>query len=214
MSQPILFAGFMHGQTSGVILAGGKGSRLGGVNKALLQIGSSRNIDRVSAALGPLCGELIVVANDASLAALPGHRVIFDPEPHAGVLPALGWALAQAHGELVIAVACDMPFLSTAVLQLELDRAAGCDVVIPVVEDRPEPLHAVYRRAPCLAAIDAALAAGQRRLIAFLDRVKVKYLSESDLRAADPGLQSFFNTNTPEELEQARALAARLESGA
>jgi molybdopterin-guanine dinucleotide biosynthesis protein A len=194
-------------QVSGIILAGGRGSRLGGVNKALLEIGASRNIDRVIAALRPLCSELLVVANDPALQSLAGVRVTFDPEPHAGVLPALGWALAQATGESAIAVACDMPFLSTALLRLQLERSSTVDVVMPVVDGRPEPLHAVYRRVACLSAIRESLAAGQQRLIAFLDRVRVLYLDEQELIRIDSELRSFFNTNTPEELEQARALA-------
>jgi molybdopterin-guanine dinucleotide biosynthesis protein A len=194
-------------QVSGIILAGGRGSRLGGVNKALLEIGASRNIDRVIAALRPLCSELMVVANDPALQSLAGVRVTFDPEPHAGVLPALGWALAQATGESAIAVACDMPFLSTALLRLQLERSSTVDVVMPVVDGRPEPLHAVYRRVACLSAIRESLAAGRQRLIAFLDRVRVLYLDEQELKRIDSELRSFFNTNTPEELEQARALA-------
>jgi molybdenum cofactor guanylyltransferase len=200
--------------TSGVILAGGQGSRLGGVNKALLQIGDCSNIDRVLAALRPICAELIVVANDRSLSGLPDLRVILDERPHAGVLPALAGGLAAASGELVIVVACDMPFLSGPLLAEQLRRSADSDVVMPIVEGRPQPMHAVYRRATSLAAIRAALAAGEQRMISFLDRVRVAYVDEAELRPHDRELLSFFNTNTPADLERARYLAgARPDPG-
>ena len=193
---------------SGIVLAGGRGSRLGGVNKALLEVGGRTNVERVLAALGSLCREVVIVANDRELASLRGVRVVLDREPHAGVLPALAEGLASATGELAVVVACDMPFLSAALLDDLVRRAADVDVVIPIVEGRPEPMHAVYRRLACLDAIRAALAAGERRMISFLDRLRVDRVNEADLRALDPELRSFFNTNTPEDLALARALAA------
>jgi molybdopterin-guanine dinucleotide biosynthesis protein A len=88
-----------------------------------------------------------------------------------------------------------------------LQRAAAVDVVIPVVDGRSEPMHAIYRRQPCLGAIRATLAAGERRMIAFLDRVRTARIEEAELRSIDPELRSFFNTNTPEDLARARQLA-------
>lgn len=193
----------------GIILAGGHGSRLGGVNKALLEVGGRTNLERVLAVLGGLADDLVIVANDRALAALSGVRLVLDAEPHGGVLPALAQGLAAARAELTIVVACDMPFLSPALLGDLVRRASTVDVVIPTVEGRPEPMHAVYRREPCLTAIRAALAAGQRRMISFLDRVRVEQVPESELRARDPELRSLFNTNTPEDLALARELAAR-----
>jgi molybdopterin-guanine dinucleotide biosynthesis protein A len=194
---------------SGVVLAGGRGMRLGGVNKALLEVDGRTNIERVFAALRPLSSELVVIANDPALSGLAGARVLFDREPYAGVLPALLQGLEAATGVLAIVVACDMPFLSAELLTYLVERAPGRDVVIPVVEDRPEPMHAVYRRAACSEAIRQALGAGQQRMISFLDRVRVARVQETELRALDPELRSFFNTNTPEDLAAARSLAER-----
>ena len=197
----------MPSSISGVVLAGGHGSRLGGVNNALLEVGRRTNIDRVLSVLARLATDLVIVANDTELASLAGSRLVLDAEPHAGVLPALEQGLSQAAGDLAIVVACDMPFLSEPLLRDLVARAAAADVVIPIVEGRPEPMHAVYRREPCLAAIRAALAAGERRMISFLDRVRVARVDEPALRATDPELRSFFNTNTPEDLAHARELA-------
>src|SRR5581483_6661289 len=70
-----------------------------------------------------------------------------------------------------------------------------------------EPMHAVYRRQPCLRAVEAALKRGERRMIAFHGDVRVRYVDEPELRRIDPELRAFFNVNTPADLEQARRLA-------
>jgi molybdopterin-guanine dinucleotide biosynthesis protein A len=193
---------------SGLVLAGGKGSRLGGVNKALVRVGDRSNIERVLDVLSSVCQEIVLIANDQALAQIYGARVVFDHQPHAGVLPALAQGLRSTRSELVVVVACDMPFLSGELLAEQLRLSQAVDVVIPLVEARPEPMHAVYRREVCRRAITASLEAGERRMISFLDRVRVRYVEEEELRRIDPDLRSFFNTNTPEDLEQARRLAA------
>jgi molybdenum cofactor guanylyltransferase len=193
---------------SGVVLAGGHGRRLGGINKALLDIAGSTNIARVLAVLEPICGDLTVVVNDASLSGIPGVRLVLDTDPHAGVLPALAQGLEAADGTLAIVVACDMPFLNRRLLAEELCRATTVDVVIPFVDGRLEPMHAVYRCATVLHAIRAALAVGERRMTSFLDRLRVERIEAAEMRPFDPELRSFFNTNTPEDLERARAFAA------
>ena len=190
-----------------IVLAGGKGSRLGGVDKALLEIGGRRTIDRVLAALDGLATEAVAVVNEDRLADVTGVRRIADPAPHAGVLPAVHAALDAAREPLCLLVACDMPFLQPALLRRLVELAEGYDVVIPHVEGQPQPMHAVYRREPCRAAVADSLARGRRRMIAFLDAVRVRTLSEDEVRSVDPDLRSFFNVNTPEDLERARTLA-------
>src|SRR5439155_2705832 len=114
-----------------------------------------------------------LVANDTGLCSIPDVRVVLDQDPHAGVLPALAQGLESSQRDLVAVVACDMPFLNPQLLAEQIRRAQFSDVVIPVVEGRPEPMHAVYRRLPSLAAIQSALSAGERRMISFLDRLRV-----------------------------------------
>ena len=193
---------------TGIVLAGGRGSRLGGVNKALLDVGGRSLLDRVRAALAGVTDETILVVNDDSLDATPGVRIVRDPEPHAGVLPALVAALETASSPACILVACDMPFLSTDLVRALLVRHRGYDVAIPVVDGREEPMHAVYRRDSCRAAIAAALARGDRRMISFLGDLRVLRVDEDELRRVDPLLRSFFNINTPEDLAEARRIAA------
>jgi len=188
-----------------IVLAGGAGTRLGGVNKALLDIGGRRVVDRLLEAVRPLGDEIVIVSNDDSLLGLPRTRVVQDVERGAGALMGLYSGLCAVHTPLATATACDMPFVSTAVLQELLALADGYDAVVPVLADQPEPLHAVYR-ATCVPFIAEALAAGKKRLIAFFDAVEVRYVPEVQVRRWDPELRSFLNVNRPDDLARARAL--------
>jgi molybdenum cofactor guanylyltransferase len=197
--------------TSGIIFAGGRATRLGGRNKALLEIGGQTILARILAALEPLAGERILLANDDGLrevAEAASVRVVFDPEPHAGVLPALAAGLAAAAGDVCLTVACDMPFVSGDLLRRQVELLGDADVVIPRTQDYLEPMHAVYRRAPVVAAIQAALARGERRMISYLSDVRVRELAEPEWRALDPAGRAFFNVNTPEDLAEAQRLAS------
>lgn len=188
------------------ILAGGRGSRLGGVDKAGLDLNGQPLLEHVLAAVGLLASEILVVANDDRLAGDPRFTVLRDPEPHAGVLPALLAALDAATSPLLLLLACDMPFVSRDVVRLLLDHAASHDAVMPYVQGFPQPMHAVYRVTPCRAAIRATLEQGGRRMIAFLDDVDTLRVDEGELRQVDPDIRSFFNVNTPGDLEAARHL--------
>jgi molybdopterin-guanine dinucleotide biosynthesis protein A len=189
-----------------IILAGGAGTRLGGVNKALLEIGGRRVVDRLLDVLRPLGDEIVIVSNDDSLLDIPGTRVVADVERGAGALMGLYSGLRAVHTPLATATACDMPFVNPALLHQLLALAEGHDAVVPVLGDQPEPLHAVYR-STCVPAIADALAAGKKRLIAFFDAVDVQYVPEAQVRRWDVELRSFLNVNRPDDLARAQALA-------
>ncbi|MCA1646331.1 MAG: molybdenum cofactor guanylyltransferase [Chloroflexi bacterium] len=195
---------------SALIFTGGRATRLGGVNKGLLEVGGTAIIGRILAALGPLVDERVLLTNDAALAEQPDVRLIFDPSPHAGVLPALAAGLQAAEGDLCLAVACDMPFVSRPLFErlIEVQQQADADVVIPRTAGFLEPMHAVYRRLPTLQAIREALARGEQRMISYLSAVHVREIEEAEWRQVDPVGTAFFNVNTPEDLAEAQRIAS------
>jgi molybdopterin-guanine dinucleotide biosynthesis protein A len=129
-----------------------------------------------------------------------------DPVPGAGALPGLHTALQAAHGEFVLVVACDMPFLNRALLAYQLELASQADVVVPRWQDRYQTMHAIYRRSTCLLAVENALASERKRMISFYDAVKVLEISAETVRQFDPDGRTFFNINTPDDLAQAELL--------
>jgi molybdopterin-guanine dinucleotide biosynthesis protein A len=191
-------------RVSGIILAGGASRRMGR-NKALIALEGQPLVARVLHALRPVTDEVLVVANDPAPFAFLSLPVVPDSEPGHGPLMGLYSGMRAARGDLVVAVAVDMPFLTPEFLEHLVRLSPGYDVVIPET-DRLHPLCAVYRRETCLPAIEEALARGQRRLIAFHADVQVRRVPEAALRSFSPDLRALINVNTPEELEKAREL--------
>jgi molybdopterin-guanine dinucleotide biosynthesis protein A len=190
-----------------IVLAGGAGSRLGHVKKALLDVGGKPIIERVLDAVRPLVCDIIVADNDQSLAHLPGIRIAPDLRPRAGPLTALYSGLSAARSELCIVVASDMPFLNSALLTWMVEEARDYDAVVPVVDSRMEPMHAVCRTKACLTAVAAALRRGEKRMTSYLPNVRVRKVTQDTLRRIDPDLRSLFNVNTPADLLSARQMA-------
>ena len=196
---------------SGVVLAGGMSRRLGR-NKALEPIGGQPLICRVTERLAQVAEELVVVVNEAERATVlplpPGAKVTVDRYPGKGSLGGLFTGLSAAAQPWAVMVACDMPFLSVALLRHMLSLREGHDAVVPVVEERPEPLHALYS-ARCLPFMERRLQADDLKIARFFDEVRVRYVPEEELRQLDPELHSFFNINTQEDVDRAMALAAQ-----
>jgi molybdopterin-guanine dinucleotide biosynthesis protein A len=101
-----------------------------------------------------------------------------------------------------------MPFLNPALLAHMLHIAPGFDVVMPRFGGEMEPLHAIYSRA-CLPHIRKQLERRELRIILLLDRVTVRYVCEDEITAFDDEGLSFFNVNTPADLQRMRDIARR-----
>ena len=182
---------------TGVVLAGGKSLRYG-KNKALEVFEGQRLVDRGLDALRPLCDPLIVVANDLSVYYDALATLIQDIVPHQGPLGGLYTALLFSPNDWVFARATDMPFLVPEVLRMMLEMRDGCDAVIPLLNERYEPMVALYRRS-CLPVIAETMEGGERKVVAFYRRVRLKTLPEERWRSVDPAGLSFKNVNTPED---------------
>lgn len=200
---------------AGVVVAGGQSRRLGQDKRRLRLWGDPGPtlLEHTLATLAPLCAELVVVLNDAE--AWPGlpARAVPDVYADAGALGGIYAGLAAASAPRAIVVAADMPLLSPAALRAMLALPHDYDALVPR-SPRPErarnaldlePLHAVYTRA-CLGPLRATLDAGRRRIVDFLDQVRVRVVEPADLAAADPAGRSFRNINTPEELDEVRRI--------
>jgi molybdopterin-guanine dinucleotide biosynthesis protein A len=167
---------------------------------------------RILECLQSLSDEVFVMANRPKDYAFLGVPVHPDLEPGCGVLGGLYSSLRIATHPFVAIVACDMPFASPSLFEHELDLiiSTGADVVIPSTVAGLEPLHAVYRSATCLPVIQDELEAGERKVIAWLPKVKTQILSPEETESYDSHHLVFWNLNTPEDFQQAET-QARLE---
>jgi molybdopterin-guanine dinucleotide biosynthesis protein A len=199
------------------IQAGGQSSRMG-EDKALKPFLGRPLIQRVIERLSPIADEIVVTTNrpedyaflnTSTPSAVQRLRLISDLKPGRGALGGLYTAIASATHPLVAVVACDMPFASAKLLEAasRLMVEEEADVVIAKSEEGYEPLHAVYRRATCLSAIEAAIDADQWKVIAWFPQVNVRVLTPAEVESLNPDGLAFWNVNTPEEFAKAEELA-------
>jgi len=190
------------------IQAGGRSSRMG-EDKALKPFLGRPLIQRMVDRLSPVADEVIVTTNRPEDYAFLGLRLQPDLKADRGALGGLYTAVASASHPLVAVVACDMPFASAPLIEAATGRMVQeeADVVIAKTDKGYEPFHALYRRAACLPAIEAAIEADQWKVIAWFPQVKVRTLTMEELQQYDPAGLAFWNVNTPEEFIQAETIA-------
>jgi molybdopterin-guanine dinucleotide biosynthesis protein A len=208
-----------------VVNAGGGSKRMGRA-KALLPVPPTQTplilhmIARLQSVVQP---DVHVIANDAqvltevaaadalamSATGVTVHTHI-DTYPGFAALGGIATGLEKVDGWALL-VACDLPLINPALcarlaaIAHEDGGADRWDAVVPVIDGRDEPMHALYHPR-CLEAIRALIAADERRAAAFLPHVHTRYVTESELRLIDPDLRSFINVNTPEEWSAALRL--------
>lgn len=195
----------------GVVLCGGLSRRLG-EDKAAARLGERSLLERAVQTLRPLCDQLFLACGSRDRYAELGLPRVLDEAPELGPVSGLIAGLEAARASHVLAVACDMPFLTPELLGALVERAAAdsLDVAVLASERGVEPLCAVYGRR-CLRAMRAARAAGRHRVLAFLEEppapgeapLEVGRLHLGELgRGATP--ERLTNVNTPEDLARAR----------
>jgi len=188
------------------VMAGGRSMRMG-VDKTLLPVHGETLLARVVQAVSGVCTHTVVVTDRAEQiaeAGLPANtEVLIDEVSYQGPLGGLVTALKAAPDDWVLAVAADVPWLEPEVIRALWDAHDDAQVVVAVTEKGIEPLLALYHR-DCLPVARRVLASGRRRLVAMFSELRVVELPLETLRAADPGLRSLVNVNTPEDLAEVR----------
>ncbi|MHA6644989.1 molybdenum cofactor guanylyltransferase MobA [Mesorhizobium sp. A623] len=196
----------------GVILAGGRATRMGGGDKGLLRLGDARLLDHVVARLGPQCAELAINANgDPTRFSRYGLPVIADtlpdyPGPLAGVLAGLDWA-AENGADAIVTAAADTPFLPRDLVACLGSAAAQKKVPIALAASPDETgaprRHPTFGLWPVVLREDlrAELSGGLRKIVLWADR----HGYATALFAASP-FDPFFNVNTPQDMARAEAI--------
>jgi molybdenum cofactor guanylyltransferase len=205
---------------AGVVLAGGRSSRMG-MSKAALEWHGSTLLSRTVGILARATGGPVVVvrASGQGLPELPERTLVVD-DPRDGRGPvqgiAAGLAALDGRADAAFISATDLPFLHPAFIRRvlrALDERAETDVALPIARGYPQPLAAAYRVR--LAPRAERLVKEDRLRPAFLfDQCTVERLDDGALRAdallaaLDPDLDSVLNVNTPADYQDARARPA------
>lgn len=191
-----------------IVLAGGRSLRLG-QDKASAIIGNKSLIQRVITIIAQLSTEIIVVTSQDQDIRYPARhpkvKTVVDLYPGRGSLGGIYSGIVAASFFHSLVVACDMPFLNLALLRYMINLSPAFDIVVPRVGDKMEPLHAVYSK-NCLGPISVLLQQGKLKVTDLFDEVKVRYVEEAEMDRFDASRLSFFNINTPADLDRARIL--------
>jgi molybdopterin-guanine dinucleotide biosynthesis protein A len=182
---------------TGIVLAGGQGRRMGGVDKGLQKLRGKPMAQWVIERLAPQVDEIIVNANqNLDAYAAFGYPVVRDDVAgFAGPLAGLQAGLRAAQRALVVTVPCDSPFLPAdlvARLRAALE-AKGADLAVAKTGDQAHPVFALVRRA-VLPHLEQFLASGGRKIDAWYATLQVVEVSFDD------EAEAFRNINTREEL--------------
>ncbi len=188
---------------TGVILAGGQNKRFEGRNKAILRIGGRRIVDRLMDVYARIFDQVILVTNDPAAYMDLDALIVSDHFEVRSSLNGLHAGLFAAAHDYAFFCACDTPFAKDALIERILDGVdSKADLIVPSTQAGYEPMFAVYRKT-CLPAMEWQLGRDLLKIQGLFRKVRVKTVSEAELRAADAELISFFNVNTPDDLREA-----------
>ena len=162
---------------SGAVLTGGRSRRMGR-DKAFVHYGGHPLADIARVALVEAgAHEVFSIGGDLGRLRRLGFAAIPDDHAGEGPLGGLLTALRAAASDWVVLLACDLPLASSETVRELLDHAGdGIDVVVPLLAGRPQPAHGVWRR-DCRAVLGERFAAGERRLTAALDHLRVRQVT-------------------------------------
>ncbi|MCK8488198.1 molybdenum cofactor guanylyltransferase [Paenibacillus sp. MBLB2552] len=209
--------------TTAIILAGGRSSRMGS-DKALLELGGLTVVERLIRELEPVTSRIVIAAGNKAAYERFGQEVLTDRFPEAGPLAGLHAGLESSATSWNLAVACDTPFANGGLFRALLERAeaaearadgpagfAAAEAILACTEGRAHPLLAAYRRS-VLPSLEARLREGRLKMTAWTETLRTEYIEGETLALASglPLEWCAFNMNKPEDYEQARLW---LESG-
>ena len=183
-----------------MVLAGGRGLRMGGVDKGWIELAGRPLIAHVLARFAPQVSEVLISANrNVERYSSLGYMVITDhvPGDFSGPLAGLRAALSHAHFDLVCTVPCDSPTLPVDLVARlrEALQITGAQLAVARTTDRVHPVFALYQR-ELRSSLDPYLAAGERTVHAWQKRQRGVEVSFDDVPTA------FDNINTPADLER------------
>jgi molybdopterin-guanine dinucleotide biosynthesis protein A len=186
---------------TGIILAGGKNSRMG-TNKAFLKIDGIRLIDNILAVYKKIFSEIIIVTNDPlSYTEFSEALVVTDIYKEKGALGGIYTGLFYATYDYSFVAACDMPFLNEDFIIYLTGQIGKHDIIVPELSEGFQPLHAIYSR-NCLSHIKKLLIANKLKIAGFYKEVRLLSIPEEKIKPFNKDGRLFLNVNTQKDLEK------------
>lgn len=196
-------------KATGIILVGGKSSRMG-TNKALLTIDGKKVIERIAEEMQTITDSLILVTNTFHTYEFLNLPMVEDKYKGLGPLAGIHAGLEASTTDRNLVAACDMPFISTEIGAYLLENLNGYQACVPEIHGQLHPLFAAYRR-EVKDIFSNSLKMEELRVRKTFENLSAKVVTEKEL--ASEGFQirdlDFFNMNYPEEYEMAKKMLVK-----
>jgi len=186
---------------TGIILSGGRSNRLGGINKAFIEVRGERLIERTLRIYRDLFAEILIVTNTPLDYLEFDVKIVTDIIPGKASLGGIYTGLFFANSEYAFVTACDMPFLNAQFIQFMMEKTGQHDIIVPRSADGPQPLHAIYSR-NLLKPVRRLIDTDHLKITELFKKQKVLEIPREVSLFFDPEERLFMNINTPEDLEK------------
>ena len=195
--------------TTAFILAGGFSSRMG-TNKALLKINGKTLIQRQVELLEKIFVNVVISANETELYKFTNKEIVNDIFPGKGPLAGIHSSLKSSNTEVNFIISCDMPFISTELLQLLINYKSGAKIILPKADGKIQQLCGLYSK-KIIGEIERLLEESNQKnsrlkgsIFELLERVDYEEIEVTNEEFYHPDL--FLNINTPEDYNYAKKL--------
>lgn len=186
---------------TGVILSGGENKRFGGIVKSNIMVGGSSIISRMVITLSDVFDEIIIVTNTPNeFQAFKQYKIVSDHFLKVGPLGGIHAALKNSSKESAFVFAGDMPFIDKELIidQIKYFNLKKADALIPGINEKEEPLHAIYSCSVFEKLDNYLLTRKEYAIRDFLEIINVSYMKLPD---TEKTRKAFTNINTPDEAE-------------
>lgn len=186
---------------TGIILSGGKSTRMGGENKAFLSINGEFVIDRVLKIFKDFFDEIIIVTNSPLEYLDYDIQIVTDIIKGKASLGGVYTGLFYASSEHCFVSACDMPFLDKRFIEYMISRIEGHNIIVPHASDGLQPLHAIYSK-KCIPLMKRLIDRDELKIRILYKKMNTLTLPADTIKSFDPDERMFFNINSQEDLKR------------
>jgi len=179
-------------RTTGIILAGGKSSRMGR-NKALLELSGLKIIERIYKSIEHSCDDVIIISNSPDDYRFMGLKIFKDIFPGLGPLAGIHSGLHNSKTENNLIISCDLPLISSEVVENIVKYESDKPVVIYQKKNCLQYLCGIYKKV-CLPFLETSLVSNNLRVKDFINKINVELLDAEEFPD-----EVFLNLNTIED---------------
>lgn len=195
-------------KASGIILAGGKSSRMK-FNKAFVKLEGKPVIKIIIDKFSEFFDEVLISSNEPELYKIYDIPICKDIYPNLGPASGIHSALYHASFDSLFILGCDMPFINMELVSFMLNKLENYDSVIPEIDSYLQPLSAVYSKT-CLPVFTSCLNNDKLKLVRIFEELNALRIRGEQIKIFGDPQEIFLNVNDSEALKLARDIAGKL----